>query len=60
MALGIAVAQGCQGPARGLGGDDGVRRERHAQPGAPADQSLAVRLGEPLSGDGRFTWDRPA
>ncbi|MER6684265.1 hypothetical protein ABT287_27320, partial [Streptomyces olivaceoviridis] len=32
VALGIAVAQGCQGPARGLG-DDGVRRQRHTQPG---------------------------
>ncbi|MGW1587430.1 protein kinase domain-containing protein [Streptomyces sp. NPDC002386] len=30
VALGIAVAQGCQGPARGLG-DDG-RRQQHAQP----------------------------
>ncbi|MFF8427406.1 protein kinase [Streptomyces sp. NPDC016566] len=30
VALGIAVAQGCQGPARGLG-DDG-RRQRHVQP----------------------------
>lgn len=29
VALGIAVAQGCQGPARGLGGDDGQRL--HAQ-----------------------------
>ncbi|MFF5856615.1 serine/threonine-protein kinase [Streptomyces sp. NPDC012751] len=32
VALGIAVAQGCQGPARGLGGDGGVQRQRHAQP----------------------------
>ncbi|MEU2063516.1 protein kinase [Streptomyces sp. NPDC013455] len=31
VALGIAVAQGCQGPARGLG-DDGVQRQRQAQP----------------------------
>lgn len=30
VALGIAVAQGCQGPARGLGDDSGGRR--HAQP----------------------------
>ncbi|MGW0286676.1 protein kinase domain-containing protein [Streptomyces sp. NPDC003236] len=30
VALGIAVAQGCQGPARGLG-DDG-RRQQHARP----------------------------
>ncbi|MFI9806879.1 protein kinase [Streptomyces sp. NPDC052301] len=33
VALGIAVAQGCQGPARGLGDDGGVRRQQHAQPG---------------------------
>lgn len=26
VALGIAVAQGCSGPARGLGGDDGEHR----------------------------------
>ncbi|MFF4758136.1 protein kinase [Streptomyces sp. NPDC001292] len=32
VALGIAAAQGCQGPARGLGGDGhGVREQRHAQ-----------------------------
>ncbi|MFG2633590.1 protein kinase [Streptomyces sp. NPDC048362] len=39
VALGIAVAQGCQGPARGLGGDGGVR-QRQAQPNlAPPDGS---------------------
>jgi serine/threonine protein kinase len=44
VALGIAVAQGCQGPARGLGGD-GVRRQQHAQAGrAP------VAAGTPVSG----------
>ncbi|MEV5174610.1 serine/threonine-protein kinase [Streptomyces flaveolus] len=31
VALGIAVAQGCQGPARGLG-DDGVPQQRHTRP----------------------------
>ena len=31
VALGIAAAQGCQGPARGLGGDDGVVRQQHHQ-----------------------------
>nr|WP_310434024.1 protein kinase [Streptomyces sp. 3330] len=38
VALGIAVVQGCQGPARGLGGDDGVVRQeqRHLRP-QPAD-----------------------
>lgn len=55
VALGIAVAQGCQGPARGLGGDGGARWERHARPGAPAHQSVMVP-----SGDGRLTWDRSA
>ncbi|MEU4037726.1 protein kinase domain-containing protein [Streptomyces collinus] len=29
VALGIAVAQGCQGPARGLGGNDGGSRRWH-------------------------------
>ncbi|MGW3194827.1 protein kinase domain-containing protein [Streptomyces sp. NPDC001118] len=40
VALGIAVAQGCQGPARGLGDDDG-RHPQHAQqdyPSADTDQ----------------------
>ncbi|WP_381563154.1 serine/threonine-protein kinase [Streptomyces eurythermus] len=60
VALGIAVAQGCQGPARGLGGDGAVQWERHAQPGAPAHHSLAVRPGEAPSGDGGFTWGRSA
>ncbi|MER7222370.1 serine/threonine protein kinase, partial [Streptomyces rubradiris] len=55
VALGIAVAQGCQGPARGLGGDGGVQRERHAQPGAAAHQSVTGP-----SGDGGFTWERSA
>ncbi|MFF7973197.1 protein kinase [Streptomyces sp. NPDC007905] len=32
VALGIAVAQGCQGPARGLGGGDG-RPQQHAATG---------------------------
>lgn len=38
VALGIAVVQGCEGPARGLGGHDGVVRhaERHVPPGADA------------------------
>jgi serine/threonine protein kinase len=31
VALGIAVVQGCQGPARGLGGDGVVRDQRQAQ-----------------------------
>ncbi|MEU7303419.1 protein kinase [Streptomyces sp. NPDC007206] len=39
VALGIAVAQGCQGPARGLG-DDGVRPQRQAH--AAADTGLPV------------------
>ncbi len=54
VALGIAVAQGCQGPARGLGGDGGVRWERHAQPGH------AVRGVTPLTGEDVPAADRPA
>ncbi|MER6419166.1 protein kinase [Streptomyces sp. NPDC001137] len=35
VALGIAAAQGCQGPSRGLGGGDGVvpQRQQHVEPG---------------------------
>ncbi|WP_319281483.1 hypothetical protein [Streptomyces sp. FL07-04A] len=34
VALGIALVQGCEGPARGLGGGDGV--VRHAKPHPPS------------------------
>jgi hypothetical protein len=34
VALGIALVQGCEGPARGLGGGDGV--VRHAKPHLPS------------------------
>ncbi|WP_369197421.1 serine/threonine-protein kinase [Streptomyces djakartensis] len=38
VAVGIALVQGCQGPARGLGGDGpGVRQERVQQDPAPRD-----------------------
>ncbi|MGW1596098.1 serine/threonine-protein kinase [Streptomyces sp. NPDC002343] len=57
VALGIAVAQGCQGPARGLGGDGGVRWERHAQPAQPGH---AVRGVTPLTGEDVPAADRPA
>ncbi|QJT06741.1 serine/threonine protein kinase [Streptomyces asoensis] len=40
VALGIAVVQGCQGPARGLGGDDGVVRQEQ--------QHLRPQPGDPL------------
>ncbi len=33
VALGIALAQGCQGPARGLGDDGSGRQQRQTQPG---------------------------
>ncbi|MGW2724515.1 protein kinase domain-containing protein [Streptomyces sp. NPDC001492] len=35
VALGIAAAQGCQGPSRGLGGGDGVvpQQQQHVEPG---------------------------
>ncbi|MGW3208054.1 serine/threonine protein kinase, partial [Streptomyces sp. NPDC001135] len=53
VALGIAVAQGCQGPARGLGGDDG-REQRHAQPDyrpADADRPMSDQHEPTLSRD---------
>ncbi|MER6026865.1 serine/threonine-protein kinase [Streptomyces sp. NPDC001851] len=53
VALGIAVAQGCQGPARGLGGD-GDRQQRHAQPDyrpADADQPVSGQHEPTLSRD---------
>jgi hypothetical protein len=38
VAVGIALVQGCQGPAQGLGGDGGgVRQERVQQYGHPQD-----------------------
>ncbi|MFH8801586.1 protein kinase [Streptomyces sp. NPDC017936] len=37
VALGIALVQACQGPARGLGGEDpGVRHQQRAQPRVPS------------------------
>ncbi|MEU0949629.1 serine/threonine-protein kinase [Streptomyces canus] len=38
VALGIAAAQGCQGPPRGLGGDGVVREQRQGQVHASPDQ----------------------
>ncbi|NUP23746.1 MAG: serine/threonine protein kinase, partial [Streptomyces sp.] len=42
VALGIAAAQGCQGPDRGLGDDsDVVRRQEKVEQGySPADEDL--------------------
>ncbi|WP_163010820.1 serine/threonine-protein kinase [Streptomyces dangxiongensis] len=57
VALGIAVAQGCQGPARGLGGDDrdgGVQRQGNAQPSYPPlgnDKLMSDRYTSTLSRD---------
>ncbi|MFJ9149501.1 protein kinase [Streptomyces sp. NPDC102270] len=46
VALGIAAAQGCQGPPRGLGGEDGVVRElRQGQVHASPDQAPPRRSG---------------
>ncbi|MER6069010.1 hypothetical protein ABT187_09150, partial [Streptomyces sp. NPDC001817] len=64
VALGIAVAQGCQGPARGLGGDGGPRRQ-HAQssrPPADADRPTADRYGSTPGQDfrGRPAVGKPA
>ncbi|MFG2308256.1 serine/threonine-protein kinase [Streptomyces sp. NPDC048566] len=55
VALGIAVAQGCQGPARGLGGEDRRTDVRSEQPtGAPAPSAGpaagAARGGTPPDG----------
>ncbi|MGC5344776.1 serine/threonine-protein kinase [Streptomyces sp. DT24] len=38
VALGIAAAQGCQGPARGLGGGDGVQRTWSAAQQSPYER----------------------
>lgn len=44
VALGIAAAQGCQGPARGLGGERGVVGEQQrGQAQAPPDQAPPLR-----------------
>ncbi|MEU7426455.1 protein kinase [Streptomyces sp. NPDC040750] len=54
VALGIAVAQGCQGPARGLGGDDGVRQRQQAQPSLTPPDGSEDASGGPearVSGD---------
>ncbi|MEU5535210.1 serine/threonine protein kinase, partial [Streptomyces sp. NPDC020362] len=53
VALGIAVAQGCQGPARGLGGDD--RQQEHVQPGfTPLDDGklMSERYDSAFSSSG--------
>ncbi|MET7693729.1 serine/threonine-protein kinase [Streptomyces sp. NPDC005483] len=43
VALGIAAAQGCQGPSRGLGGDGVVRDQRQGQTHASPDQAAPDR-----------------
>ncbi|MGW0415772.1 serine/threonine protein kinase, partial [Streptomyces collinus] len=52
VALGIAVAQGCQGPARGLGGDDGARRSRSGTASTPPD---VTRSPQPRTSAVAFT-----
>ncbi|MEV5440466.1 serine/threonine protein kinase, partial [Streptomyces sp. NPDC052682] len=47
VALGIALVQGCQGPAQGLGGGDGVR-QRQEQP-RPDDTPLEASPGRALA-----------
>ncbi|WP_432134628.1 MULTISPECIES: serine/threonine-protein kinase [unclassified Streptomyces] len=44
VALGIAVVQGCQGPARGLGGHSGVVRQE--RPSAPDGGVVALTAGQ--------------
>ncbi|MGD1225493.1 serine/threonine-protein kinase [Streptomyces krungchingensis] len=49
VALGIAAAQGCQGPARGLDGDGGrknVRQEQASPPAPSAARATAERYHE--------------
>ncbi len=49
VALGIAVAQGCQGPARGLGGDGRRQQQQHVGLGQrpPAEGSAASPVQAP-------------
>ncbi len=59
VALGIALAQGCQGPARGMGGGDGVQRlqQRHAPSAQPSfapldgERTMSQRYESTLSQD---------
>jgi hypothetical protein len=44
VALGIAAAQGCQGPARGLGGAGGVVQQRQGSVVRADDGSLDGEL----------------
>lgn len=43
VAVGIAVVQGCQGPARGLGGDDVVRRSTTRSPSPEPSSAELMR-----------------
>ncbi|MFB7333396.1 protein kinase [Streptomyces adustus] len=55
VALAIGVVQGCQGPARGLGGGADVVRRSDAKPHPPApsfDGPLEQRYGSTLRADG--------
>ena len=49
VALGIAAAQGCQGPPRGLGGDRDVVRKQQEQTDVRPDRGT-LDGGKPLSG----------
>ncbi|WP_181387576.1 serine/threonine-protein kinase [Streptomyces sp. Act143] len=50
VALGIAAAQGCQGPARGIGGDrDGVRQEQVHYPPLDERGSMSERFESTLT-----------
>ncbi|MGW3358384.1 protein kinase domain-containing protein [Streptomyces bungoensis] len=53
VALGIAVAQGCQGPARGLGGDRRPERVQSASPRpALTGAVMSQRYGSAMEADG--------
>ncbi|MFI2201267.1 serine/threonine-protein kinase [Streptomyces sp. NPDC020192] len=54
VALGIALAQGCQGPARGLGGDGGVQRQdaQQHQPPHAEGQAADPHAATPIHASG--------
>jgi hypothetical protein len=57
VALGIAVVQGCQGPARGLGGDGVVRRQQErVEPGRTATPAGAPDPAPGAAQDYRAGW----
>ncbi|MFF0790130.1 protein kinase [Streptomyces spiralis] len=56
VALGIAAAQGCQGPARGLGGDGGVRVGQSGQLGQVDQAEQAEQAGPEHASTASADW----